>query len=70
MSPMEKVKVQAPRDMPNAEVILSDQFIEYVLDGALRRTPKQYVCLKPAATLLDERGEAMRWELEDLPVSM
>ncbi|XP_035990683.1 uncharacterized protein LOC118562409 isoform X2 [Fundulus heteroclitus] len=70
MSLMEKVKVQAPRDMPNAEVLLRDQFIEYVLDGALRRALKQYVRLKPAATLLEVRGEAMRWELEGLPASM
>ncbi|XP_023201868.1 uncharacterized protein LOC111610943 [Xiphophorus maculatus] len=70
MSLMEKVKAQAPRDMPNTEVLLRDQFIEYVLDGALSRALKQYVRLKPAATLLDVRGEAMRWELEGLPASM
>lgn len=70
MSLMEKVKLQAPRGMPNADVLMRDQFIEYVLDGALRRTLKQYVRLKPAATLLDVRSEAMRWELEGLPASM
>jgi len=70
MSLMERIKAQAPREMPNAEVLLRDQFIEYVLDGALRRALKQYVRLKPAATLLDVRGEAMRWELEGLPASL
>jgi len=51
--------------MPNAEFLLHDQFIEYVLDGALRRALKRYIRLNPAA-----RGDAMRWELEGLPAGI
>lgn len=67
MSLMEKVKNQSPQGMPNAEILLRDQFVEYVKDGALRRELKQLVRRQPAATLLDVRGEAIRWEREGVP---
>lgn len=67
---MEKVKLQAPGDMPNAEMLLRDQFIEQVCDGSLRRELKQYVRRCPRATLLEARGEAIRWELEGLPAGV
>lgn len=67
---MEKVKAQAPGDIPNAEALLRDQFIEHVCDGSLRRDLKQYVRRNARATLLEVRGEAIRWELEGLPASM
>ncbi|XP_072293407.1 uncharacterized protein [Eucyclogobius newberryi] len=41
-----------------------------VLDGALRRDLKQYVRQSPGATLIDVRGEAIRWEREGLTVAM
>lgn len=67
---MEKVKSQAPGDIPNAEALLRDQFIEHVRDGSLRRDLKQYVRRNPGAALLEVRGEAIRWELEGLPASV
>lgn len=41
--------------------------MEHVLDGALRRDLKQMVRRQPSATLLEVRGEAIRWEQEGLP---
>lgn len=69
LSLMHRVKARAPNNMPNSEVLLRDQFIEHVLDGALRRMLKQYVRQNPTATLLAAREEAMRWEREGLPAS-
>ncbi|KAK0139102.1 hypothetical protein N1851_024329 [Merluccius polli] len=67
MSLMASVRARAPREMLNADILLRDQFVEHVLDGALRRELKQFVRRQPAATLLDVRGEALRWEREGLP---
>lgn len=67
MNLMAPVKERAPSGMINAEVLLRDQFVEYVLDGALRRELKQMVRRQPTGTLLDVRGEAIRWESEGLP---
>lgn len=67
MSLMASVKQSAPSGMPNSEVLLRDQFVEHVLEGALRRELKQFVRRKPTATLLEVRGEAIRWEREGLP---
>lgn len=67
MSLMERVKQRAPTGMLNSEVLLRDQFAEQVIDGTLRRELKQFVRRQPAATLLDVRGEAIRWEREGLP---
>lgn len=66
MSLMERVKQRAPTRMPNAEVLLRDQFVEQVGDNTLRRELKQFVRRQPTATLLDVRGEAIRWEREGL----
>lgn len=70
MALMERVKQRAPNNMTNSETLLRDQFVEQVLDGALRRELKQYVRNTPTATLLDVRGEALRWEREGLPAGM
>lgn len=70
MSLMGKIKQVAPNAVPNADVLLRDQFIEYVMDGALRRDLKQFVRGTPDATLLTVRGEAIRWEREGMPVAM
>lgn len=70
MSLMAAVKQRAPTDVPNAEVLLRDQFVEHVLDGALRRELKQFVRGQPTATLLEVRGEAIRWEREGLPMGV
>lgn len=67
MSLMASIKQCAPGDMPNAEVMLRDQFLEQVLDGALRRELKQLVRRQPSASLLEVRGEAFRWEREGMP---
>uniref|UniRef100_A0A1A8U882 Uncharacterized protein n=1 Tax=Nothobranchius furzeri TaxID=105023 RepID=A0A1A8U882_NOTFU len=66
MALMAAVKQQAPSEMVNAEVLLRDQFVEYVVDGSLRRALKQFVRGRPSATLLDVRAEAIRWEREGI----
>lgn len=70
MNLMGKVRQAAPDAVPNSEVMLRDQFIEYVIDGALRRELKQLVRRKPTATLLEVRAEAIRWEREGMPMVM
>lgn len=67
MSLMEKVKRHAPAGLLNADVLLRDQFTEHVLDSALRRELKQLVRRQPTITLLEVRGEAIRWEREGMP---
>ncbi|XP_062416593.1 uncharacterized protein LOC134121324 [Pungitius pungitius] len=67
MSLMAAVKQSAPNGMPNSEVLLRDQFVEHVFEGALRRELKQLVRRKPTMVLLEVRGEAIRWEREGLP---
>lgn len=44
-----------------------DQFIEHVFDTSLRQELKQLVWRQPTITLLDVRGEAIRWEQESMP---
>lgn len=56
MSLLEKVKSQSPHGMPNAEILLRDQFVEYVNNCALRRELKQLVRHQPTATLFDIRS--------------
>lgn len=53
MALMEQVKQSAPDGMRNAEVLLRDQFVEHVVDSALRRELKQYVRCVPTATLFE-----------------
>lgn len=67
MSLMALVEQQAPDGMPNAEVLLRDQFTEHVLDCALRRELKQLVRRQPTINLMELRAEAIRWEREGLP---
>lgn len=67
MALMEQVKQCAPDGSLNVEVLLRDQFVEHVLDSALRRELKQFVRGKPTATLLEVRGEGIRWEREGFP---
>lgn len=67
MNLMGKVKKAAEGSVPNAEVMLRDQFIEHVYDGSLRRELKQLVRRQPASTLLDVRSAAIRWEREGTP---
>lgn len=67
MGLMALVKQRAPSEMPNTEILLRDQFVEHVLDGALRRELKQFVRRQPNANMLEVRGEAIRWVREGLP---
>lgn len=67
MGLMEKVKRCAPADMPNAETLLRDQFVEHILNSSLRRELKQLVRRQPESNLLEVRAEAIRWEQEGLP---
>ncbi|KAK7898384.1 hypothetical protein WMY93_019237 [Mugilogobius chulae] len=67
MSLMEQVQQATPEGVPNAAVLLRDQFIEHVLDGALRRELKRFAREHPTSTLLQVRTEALQWEREGLP---
>ena len=64
---MAQVERQAPDGMPNADVLLRDQFIEHVLDSSLCRELKQLVHRQPTITLLGLCSEAIRLEREGLP---
>lgn len=64
---MSKVVQRSPTGMPHSNVLLRDQFVEHVSDYTLRRELKQFVRSKPASTLLEVRGEAIRWEQEGMP---
>lgn len=66
MGLMERVKQRAPINMPNAEALLRDQFVEHVCDSSLRRELKQLVRRQPIYTLLEVRSEAIWWEQEGL----
>lgn len=50
MGLMTSVKQRTPGGLPNAEVLLRDEFVEHVVDGSLRRELKRF-----AATLLEVR---------------
>lgn len=67
MALLERVKNQAPNAVANTEIVLRDQFVEHVSDSTLRRELKQLVRRQPTATLLEVRGEAIRWEREGMP---
>lgn len=69
MALMEKVKRRAPQGLFNADVLLRDQFVEHVRDGGLRRELKQAIRLKPTATLIDLRKQAIQWEQEGMPAA-
>lgn len=56
---MASVKQRAPSVIPNSEVLLRDQFVECIIDGALRRELKQFVRRQPTTILLEVRGEAI-----------
>lgn len=64
MKLLEKVKRKLPHGMPNAKLLLRDQFVEYMSDGALQCELKQLVRRQPTATLLDIRSETICWEWE------
>ncbi|KAI3368132.1 hypothetical protein L3Q82_007864 [Scortum barcoo] len=70
MGLMEKVKQHTPAYMLDAEALLSDQFVEHVLDSSLRRELKQLVHRQPNYILLDVRAEAICWEREGSPGGM
>lgn len=65
---MERVKQSSPSGVPNPAVLLRDQFTEHVIDiGLVLRDLKRFIRDNPTATLLQVRGEALRWEREGLP---
>nr|XP_055067488.1 uncharacterized protein LOC129448847 [Misgurnus anguillicaudatus]XP_055067489.1 uncharacterized protein LOC129448847 [Misgurnus anguillicaudatus]XP_055067490.1 uncharacterized protein LOC129448847 [Misgurnus anguillicaudatus]XP_055067491.1 uncharacterized protein LOC129448847 [Misgurnus anguillicaudatus] len=67
MALLERVRTQAPNAITDAETVLRDQFVEHVSDSALRRELKQLVRRQPSLTILEVRGEAIRWEREGMP---
>lgn len=69
MALMEKVRQHVRDGMPNADVLLRDQFVQHVLDGVLHQELKQLVCRQPTATLLTLHSEAIRWKREGVPGS-
>lgn len=64
---MEQVERCAPRELQGGPTLLRDQFVEHVLDPNLRRELKRVVRKHPEYSLLDVRGEAIRWEREGRP---
>lgn len=67
MALMEEVRQCAPEGSLNVEVLLRDKFVEHVLDSALRQELKRLIRRQPTATLLDVRGEGIRWERDGFP---
>ncbi|XP_067270823.1 uncharacterized protein [Pseudorasbora parva] len=67
LSLFERVKSQSPHVISNADIVVRDQFVECVLDNALRRELKQLIRRQPTVTLLEVRGDAIRWEREGMP---
>lgn len=47
MGLVERVKQREPADMPNAEALLRNQFVEHILNSSLRRELKQVVRWQP-----------------------
>lgn len=64
MTLMEIVQRKNPNAIPNSDVVLRDQFIEYVKDKMLRRELKQFLRLNPDTTFFAVRKEAFRWAEE------
>lgn len=64
---VEKVKQWFPGAVPNAPVLLCDQFVEHVADNALQSEFKHLVRRQPTATLLEVHSETVRWEQEGMP---
>lgn len=52
MGLLERVKCRSPNVISNGEILLRDQFVEYVTDSSLRCELKQLVCCQPTSTLL------------------
>lgn len=61
MELMEKVKQSKSGAIANPDIVLRDQFCENVHDHTLRRELKRRVRAEAELTLLDVRGEAIRW---------
>ncbi|XP_073710996.1 uncharacterized protein [Misgurnus anguillicaudatus] len=61
MSLMDAVLSSNPNSVPNDDQVLRDQFVEHVRDVTLRRELRRFVRQKPSCSLLDVRGEAIRW---------
>ncbi|KAL7878193.1 hypothetical protein SRHO_G00048360 [Serrasalmus rhombeus] len=53
--------------VPNADVLVQDQFVEHVNDSALCRELKRLVRSTPTLSMLQVRTEAIRWEQEGRP---
>lgn len=62
---MAKVKQAAPDGIPNADVLLRDQF-ECVLDGLLQHELKRLVRHQAAMGLLEVQAKAIRWKWEGM----
>lgn len=64
---MDKVRQRAPTALTNFDVLLRDQFIEYVCDPTLRRELKRLVREKSDMSMLEARAAAIQWEREGRP---
>lgn len=67
---MDKIRQSAPNGMPNADVLVRDQFAEHINDSALRRELKRVVRQNPESSMLHVRAEAIRWEREGMPTEV
>lgn len=64
---MDKVRQWAPTSLTNFDILLRDQFIEYVCDPTLRRELKRLVRESPQMAMLEARAAAIQWEREGRP---
>lgn len=62
---MSSIRKQSPDGIPSEKMVLREQFIEGLRDTALRRELRKLVRERPESSLLDVRGEALLWEMED-----
>ncbi|KAL6485921.1 hypothetical protein MHYP_G00053130 [Metynnis hypsauchen] len=61
---MDRIQNCAPNVVPNADVLVREQFVEHVNDSALCRELKRLVRSTPTLSMLQVRTEAIRWEQE------
>lgn len=62
ISLMDKVRQVSPDAVPQPGVLLRDQFIEHVMDSALRHELKRLVRQTPGLSMLKVQAATIRWE--------
>ncbi|KAL7844950.1 hypothetical protein SRHO_G00234900 [Serrasalmus rhombeus] len=64
---MDRIQNCAPNMVPDADVLVRDQFVEHVNDSVLCRELKRLVRSTPTLSMLQVCTEAIRWEQEGRP---